>query len=163
MVGFALRFMPPADVSGNVQRFNDDAIVITYDKFYEYYKIMSQYHNSPMKHMTLNTFNEVVTFLHSLYKYINMDMVNKSNDFIAYVQVDAGMFPSIQFSRRELLKPEFVADLDEVFATWATVTVPGIQRMVDASASHSTPPAPTPDVSQIALQNLLSAIMNNRA
>jgi hypothetical protein len=138
MVGFAIQFMPPADVSGNVQRFNDDAIIITYDKFYEYYMITSLYHNSPTKHMTLNTFNEVVSFLHSLYKFVNMDMVNKSNNYIAFVQVDAGMFPSIQFSRKELLKPEFVADLDQVFATWATVTVPGIQRMVALSQGSNT-------------------------
>lgn len=151
--------MPPADISGNVQRVNDDAIVITYDKFYEHYKITSQYNNSPAMHMSLNTYGEVVSFLHSLYKYINMDMVNKSNDFIAFVQVDGGMFPSIQFSRKELLKPEFVADLDEAFATWATITVPGIQRMVDASV-HPAPAvvAPNPNID---LQTLLSAIMNN--
>jgi hypothetical protein len=163
MTGFAIHFIPPTDISGNTQRFGDDSIVITYDKFYEHYKITSAFHNSATKHMSLNKFDEVVSFLHSLYKYVNMDMVNKSTDYIAFVQVDAGMFPSIQFSRRELLKAEFVADLDEAFATWATVMVPGIQRMVDASAPHSTQTASTPNISQSALESLLSAIMNNNA
>lgn len=133
MSNFTLRFIPPRDASGN-QRHGDDVIIISYDKFYEQYKIQSEFHNSASKYMSLNTFGEVVSFLHSLYKYINMDMVTKSTDYIAFVQVDAGMFPTILFPRDHLLKSEYVADLDEAFSVWATVMVPGIQRMVDTSA-----------------------------
>lgn len=139
MTNFTLRFIPPWDASGN-QRHGDDLIVVTYDNFYEQYKIRSEYHNFPSSHMSLNTFGEVVSFFHALYKFINMDMVNKSTDYIAFVQVDAGMFPSIQFPRKNLLNPEFVADLDEAFSVWATVMVPGIQRMIDASAPRPTQP-----------------------
>jgi hypothetical protein len=132
MSSFVVRFYEQSDASGN-QKPYDDSYVLTYDHFYEYYVITTYFSNSQAKPISMNTLEEVRRFFHTLYKYVNLDMTVQSGNYIAYCQVDAGMFPSIAVPRRALLEKNTVEVLDEALDVWASITIPGM-HMAKAAA-----------------------------
>lgn len=126
MPAFVIRFHEPADASGATKE-KEDVYSISYDHFYEHYAISTTFSNSHLKPISLNTLREVKQFLHALYKYVNLDMSVKTGNYIAYAQVDAGMFPSITVPRRDLLDDDVLQTLDQALDVWATISVPGIE------------------------------------
>ncbi len=143
MPAFVIRFHEPAKPSGE-QTDKEDCYSISYDHFYEHYCITATFSNSNLKPISMNTLDEVKRFLHSLYKYVNLDMCVDSGNYIAYTQIDGGMFPTITVPRRKLLDAAVIANIDEALDVWAKVTVPGIQlRKSLAERVVQTPTTPT--------------------
>ncbi len=146
MPAFVVRFYGTADPSGN-HSDSEDAYSLSYDHFYDLYAVTTTYANSERKTISMNTFDEVKQFFHTLYKYVNLDMPLKSGKYIAFAQIDGGAMPSITFSRRELLRSSVVKTLDDALDVWAKITVPGIHfyKFIQPTVAAPAPvPAPAP-------------------
>ncbi len=152
MPAFVIRFQEPADPSGVATSKKEEAYSIAYDFFYEHYVITTTFSNSNLKPVSMNTLEEVKQFLHSLYKYVNLDFCVNTGNYIAYAQIDAGMMPTIIVPRRKLLEDYTVMVIDEALDVWAKITVPGIefmQTIKENTANLATQPAVCPAAQSI--------------
>jgi hypothetical protein len=143
MPAFVVRFYGCADASGNQNTGGEDTYSLSYDHFHELYSITTTFSNGNQKPISMNTLDEVKQFFHTLYKYVNLDMPLKSGNYIAFAQIDAGVMPSISFSRRELQRSSVVKTLDDALDVWAKITVPGIHLYTTIQQAASAP-APAP-------------------